>query len=341
MIINKYKIDKEIKRGAFGCILRGNYLKTGEPVAIKIEYGEIPSLKHEVKIINYLSTSGVKQIPSIYWYGIHENNPCLIITLYECSLFDYMKHRQITVEKMNILMLKTIDIIEHIHRFFVLHRDIKPANFMIKDGDIFLIDFGLSTFYLNENGEHYPNKQNNTIIGTPKFVSINIHMGHQYSRRDDLISLGYMYVYMILGDAIWFSDIYTPLNILNGTPEGVPLDVSRATLPINQLKSTVIKDDRSNSNVHRCKHNNMDDINKTSKKIIDIDHPMNVLLKHNKSYDVFSKYIQETTPKTQTQTQTQTHEQSPYEQINQYILYTYSLDYLDTPKYKPLKQIFI
>jgi hypothetical protein len=47
--------------------------------------------------------------------------------------------------------------------------------------------------------------------------------------------------------------VYTPLNILNGTPSGVPLDVSRATLPINQLKSTVIKDDRSNSNVHRCK----------------------------------------------------------------------------------------
>ena len=42
------------------------------------------------------------------------------------------------------------------------------------------------------------------------------------------------------------------MNILNGTPEGVPLDVSRATLPINQLKSTVIFDDRSNSNVHRC-----------------------------------------------------------------------------------------
>ena len=295
MIINKYKIETEIKRGAFGCISRGNYLKTGEPVAIKMEYGEMPSLKHEVKIINYLSTSGVKQIPSIYWYGIHENNPCLIITLYECSLFDYMKHRKITIEKMNILMLKTIDIIEHIHRFFVLHRDIKPANFMIKDGDIFLIDFGLSTFYMNENGEHYPNKQNNTIIGTPKFVSINIHMGHQYSRRDDLISLGYMYVYMILGDATWFTDIY--------------------------------------------KHHNMDDINKTSKKIIDIDHPMNVLLKDNKSYDVFSKYIQCTT-QTQT-TQSETNKEDTYERINQYILYTYSLDYSDTPKYTPLKQIFM
>ena len=47
---------------------------------------------------------------------------------------------------------------------------------------------------------------------------------------------------------------YTPLNILNGTPTGVPLDVSRATLPINQLKSADIKDVRSNSNVHRCKN---------------------------------------------------------------------------------------
>jgi hypothetical protein len=83
----------------------------------------------------------------------------------------------------------------------------------------------------------------------------------------------------------------------------------------------------------------MYDINETNKKLIDIDHPMNILLKHNKSYDVFSKYIQCTNQET-TQ-KTQTHEDPPYEQINQYILYTYSLDYSDTPKYTPLKQIFM
>jgi len=36
-------------------------------------------------------------------------------------------------------------------------------------------------------------------------------------------------------------DDFTPLNILNGTPEDVPQDVSNATLPINQLKSTSIE----------------------------------------------------------------------------------------------------
>jgi hypothetical protein len=43
---------------------------------------------------------------------------------------------------------------------------------------------------------------------------------------------------------------FTPLNILNGMPSGVPLDVSRATLPEN----TDIFDARLNSNVQspRC-----------------------------------------------------------------------------------------
>jgi hypothetical protein len=72
MIANKYEIGEEIKRGSFGCIYKGDYKKKreSEPVAIKIEYDGIKTLKHEVKIMNYLATSGVKQIPNIYWYGI-------------------------------------------------------------------------------------------------------------------------------------------------------------------------------------------------------------------------------------------------------------------------------
>ena len=275
MIVNKYEMGEEIKRGAFGCILKGLYVKKREPVAIKIEYGGIQSLKHEVKIMNYLATSGVKQIPNIYWYGIHNDNPCLVFTLYECSLFDYMENKVVTIEKMNLLMIKAIDIIENIHRFFVLHRDIKPQNFMVKNGDIFLIDFGLATFYVDENGQHYPDKPSDTIIGTPKFVSINIHSGHRYSRRDDLISLGYMYVYMVLGNAPWFS------------------------------QDTRIQ---------------------TNKSLLDIDHPINIVLKEQKQYDRFSHYILDI--------------ENQFYQIEKYIIYTYALEYIDNPKYIPIKQLF-
>jgi casein kinase I family protein HRR25 len=35
------------------------------------------------------------------------------------------------------------------------------------------------------------------ITGTPKFVSYYNHIGNTLSRRDDLISLGYLFFYMI------------------------------------------------------------------------------------------------------------------------------------------------
>lgn len=216
MIANKYIMGQEIKRGAFGKILKGIYKLRNEQVAIKIEYGDMKTLKHEVKIMNYLFTNGVRKIPHIYWYGIYEDNPCLVLTYYECSLFDYVNAKtSMAVEKMNVLMIKIIEIIEHMHKYFVLHRDIKPHNFMIRDGDIYLIDFGLATFYINETGEHYPDIVGKTMIGTPIFASVNIHHGHTYSRRDDMISVGYMYLFMIVGNAPWFTLSNDSTNINN------------------------------------------------------------------------------------------------------------------------------
>lgn len=262
MIVNKYEIGEEIARGSFGCILKGTYVKKQEPVAIKLEYGDMQSLKHEVKIMNFLYMAGVKKIPSIYWYGIYNENPCLIFTLYECSLFDYMKNKVITVEKMNVLMIKAINIIGDIHEKMVLHRDIKPQNFMIKGGDIFLIDFGLATFYIDETGEHYPDKICDSIIGTPKFVSINVHMGHRYSRRDDMISLGYMYVYMILGSAPWLEEICKDTESSRSLEEVCPI-----------------------SNLHQCKE--------LSNNPCHINYYINQILRRNKHYELFSKYTKD------------------------------------------------
>lgn len=195
--MNKYHIEGEIKRGAFGTIYKGRVKKTREKVAIKVDHGSMSTLPHEVKMIQYLYMAKVRNIPSVYWFGIHEEHPSLVMSFYEFSLYDYLKERTVDEKKVNMILLKTIDIFENIHKHYVLHRDIKPQNFMIKDGDIYLIDFGLSMFYINESGQHYPDKESDSMIGSPQFASIHIHNGHRYSRRDDMISLGYLYLYMI------------------------------------------------------------------------------------------------------------------------------------------------
>ena len=90
--MNKYEIGNEIKRGAFGAIYKGFVKKTREPVAIKIDHSPISSLQHEVRMIQYLYMAKVRNIPSIYWFGKHEEKPCVIMTYYECSRYDFIKN---------------------------------------------------------------------------------------------------------------------------------------------------------------------------------------------------------------------------------------------------------
>ena len=126
------------------------------------------------------------------------------MTYYDTSLYQYLQtNRDISIDKLNRIFLQCIVILESIHKLYVIHRDIKPQNFMLKNGELFLIDFGLSIFYVHENGEHIDESSHDAIIGTPKYISLNIHNGISPSRRDDLISIGYMYIFMFCRELPW------------------------------------------------------------------------------------------------------------------------------------------
>jgi serine/threonine protein kinase len=203
IIANKYQIISIISNGSYGIVYKGFHIKNeNEKVAIKMEMNT-KSLKNEVKIMNYLYSNKIRKIPAIYWYGSYNEYPCLIMSYYEISLSQYIGKKTWDLSKINLIMYKMLHIIFQIHNQFILHRDLKPDNFMIKNGELYLIDFGLATFYISDGGNHLPNEFSNTLIGSPNFISINIFLGNKYSRRDDLISLAYIYIRIILNDTPW------------------------------------------------------------------------------------------------------------------------------------------
>ena len=78
----------------------------------------------------------------------------------------------------------------------MLHKDIKPDNFRIQDGQVKMIDFGLVTEFSDNQGNHY--KQSAIpFAGTPLTGSINALRGQNHSRRDDLESLAYTFMFVI------------------------------------------------------------------------------------------------------------------------------------------------
>ena len=210
MIGNKYQIESIISKGCYGFVYNGVNVKTRENVAIKIEINS-KSLHHETKILNYLYTNKVRKIPAIYWYGNYNEHPCLVMTYYEMNLLDYIKiiHKDsvFSLQKVNQMVSKMVNLIMEIHNHYVLHRDLKPANFMIKHDELYLIDFGFASFYIDSNNTHIQNETKEHIIGSPKYISINIFRGNVYSRRDDLISLLHIYFIMILNDSPWENNV--------------------------------------------------------------------------------------------------------------------------------------
>merc|ERR1711874_866018 len=79
----------------------------------------------------------------------------------------------------------------------LIHRDIKPENFMLDDKNnniVNIIDFGLSKSYIR-NKTHTPFRDDKSLVGTARYTSIYTHRGYDQSRRDDLISVGYMLAY--------------------------------------------------------------------------------------------------------------------------------------------------
>jgi serine/threonine protein kinase len=101
---------------------------------------------------------------------------------------------------------------------------------MMRDGDIFLIDFGLSTYYMNGDGEHLERSDEENVIGSPRYISFYNHCGEPFSRRDDLISLGYMYMYLSTGTLPWDGVPRQDPPKISKTSTLHPMNISRRSL---------------------------------------------------------------------------------------------------------------
>ena len=231
IIGNKYKLLGKIGEGSFGEIYKGQNIRTGELVAIKMETIESNTklLKNESIIYQFLN--GIAGIPNVKWFGKDDNFYYMVINLLGNSLQTIKNQKMQFSLKLTLQIgIQTLVLLRSIHEKGLVHRDIKPDNFLIGLNDkvktIYLIDFGLcKTFSLKASSGN-----SSGLIGSPMYASINAHKLVDLTRRDDLESLGYMLIYFYTGELPWNEkinedEIITLKNeILNNTYPQVLLD---------------------------------------------------------------------------------------------------------------------
>ena len=205
-----FNISEKIGSGCFGDVYAGRCLQTGEEVAIKKEYIGVhsPQLFSEMKIVRLLN--GSIGFPSFFGYWPDDGFNALAETLLGKNLIQLFRSCNHKFSMKTVLMLaeQMINRLEFLHSKDVIHRDIKPENFLIGKGKnqnvVYLADFGLSKFYRDPISHiHIPFREGRPLVGTARYISLNIHNGIEPSRRDDLESLAYLLIYFAKGKLPW------------------------------------------------------------------------------------------------------------------------------------------
>ena len=201
IIAKKYKILEHIGCGHFGSVFKGICLKPHKILAIKMERENTKHslLKHEATVLHYLGTQKCINIPHLFYYGLEKPNMYVIMSFFPQGSLDIWRP-VLSLEEKIMWWNTALDIIEHIHKAGIVHRDLKPQHFIRNENhEWHLIDFGLATSFLDESQEHIREIPRDHIIGSPNYVSWFVHEGKDVVRRDDFLSLIYLFWELMYG----------------------------------------------------------------------------------------------------------------------------------------------
>ena len=205
-------IKKRLGVGTFGRVYMAIDIENQECFAIKIQK-KIPDkrkfllLQKEAEIIRDLSAE--PGFPKLKIFFKENKRGFLVMSYLGQSLSNLFHYNQgrFSLKSVCMIALQLISRIETLHSKFYIHRDIKLENITIGPNNdyklLYLIDFGLSKSYLDEDGNHIKMRNDKGMVGTVRYSSVYTQQGLEQSRRDDLISIGYVLIYLLKEELPW------------------------------------------------------------------------------------------------------------------------------------------
>lgn len=208
-VIQGYKILRHLGKGGFGYIYYAQIVETGACVALKVESSEQKkkALGKERAILEKIGKYSYG--PEFIKFSETTNFKFLAIECLGPSLTDIrnkLSGGKISMSTTLRVGIESVRALKELHGMGFLHRDIKPGNILIRpklSKPIALIDFGLSRYFLDEQGVPLPPREHPGFVGTSSFASIHAHNGEELSQRDDLMSLFYTLVDIKTGSLPW------------------------------------------------------------------------------------------------------------------------------------------
>jgi serine/threonine-protein kinase len=204
--IGRYKIVRELGRGAMGVVYHAIDPNIGRPVAIKtIQFGGGRNSEEQNRLRERLfreaRSAGILSHPGIVTvYDVEQQGDLAYIAMEYVdgpTLDQVLSEAQpIPPERMFSILGQTAVALDYAHQKGIVHRDIKPANIMIaRDGTAKITDFGIAKITASDQLTMTGN-----IVGTPHYMSPEQVQGQPVDGRSDQFSLAVIAFEMLTGE---------------------------------------------------------------------------------------------------------------------------------------------
>lgn len=206
LVADRYHLRDAFGSGGMGTVYRADDRLTGEQVALKRVLAAADTLvfqsqntvdtndprlalAHEFQVLSSLRHPHVIRVID---YGFDaEGQAFYTMTLLEAPQTILAAAEDQAVSMQIDLLTQMLLALDYIHRRDLLHRDLKPGNVLVKDGHVYVLDFGLA---INSKAA----ERSNEIAGTLAYMAPEVLFGDAPVIASDLYAVGVM-AYEIFG----------------------------------------------------------------------------------------------------------------------------------------------
>jgi predicted Ser/Thr protein kinase len=242
--IGRYKIVRELGRGAMGVVYLATDPTIGRPVAIKtIRLGEVTNAEERARLRERLfreaRSAGVLSHPGIVTiYDMEAQDDLAYIAMEYVNgptLDQLISGQPLPSDRMFSILGQTAVALDYAHQKGIVHRDIKPANIMVtEDGLSKITDFGIAKISTNEQFT-----MTGAIVGTPHYMAPEQVQGLAVDGRADQFSLAVITFEMLTGEKPFTGEQLTTVVYKIVAEEPVPAHRLNSTL--NQQITNVLR----------------------------------------------------------------------------------------------------
>lgn len=230
--VGKYRIHSELGEGGASYVFEAKHETLGTTVAIKmLDHELVYDERFASRFMNESKIMATLRHENIVRVIDHEQAYATFFIIME--KVDGVDLRRILNEKGRLSIEETRSILrqlaaalEHAHKRGIVHRDIKPGNVLVTpSGQVKVTDFGIAQ---TRDGSALPDE---SVSGTPKYLSPEQARGLEVDGRSDIYSLGILAYEMLTGYVPFIADSSAEVMRMHVKDEVPPPSRIRPDIP--------------------------------------------------------------------------------------------------------------